>query len=115
MSHTQLLLRSTPDPEHPTQIDIRFKVVEHALLHSPYENLRLRVASEADCSHIAQIVGETRGPHYYVLSDSPFSFVVAATDLVWVETEANFWDDSPLLVLSSCGLVQMTPSKTPGS
>lgn len=95
VSHAQLLIRSTKDGQHPTQVDVLFKNVNGVLLPTLFDGLTI---TEATCSELEGL-RETlpKSSKCFKLEGSNWHGAVAAGVVVWVENEAEYYADSTLL------------------
>ncbi|WP_240138103.1 hypothetical protein [Streptomyces sp. MUM 178J] len=57
VGHSQLLLRSAPDPSNPERLDLLFEGVEAIQLVTHYEALELHTLDEAENGHIFEMSG----------------------------------------------------------
>jgi hypothetical protein len=95
VSHAQLLLRSTKDDQHQTQVDVLFKNVRLMCLPVTMDGLTITNSTFADLA--AQGATEALGGDCFRLDGSYWRGSVVAGVVVWNETEDEFHMESKLL------------------
>ena len=101
ISHKTLILRSTKDDQHATQVDVLFKPAYAMCLQSQYSPFVVREPTAEEAESIREISGleQTEDRNFYVLEGgSGFSFVVASVT-AFDENTGGYFDDPKWLTL----------------
>ena len=100
--HSQLLLRATKDRDHPTRVDILFKMVAAMSVPTLMRELRVRQASPIEREEILFTVDvdHSEDRRCFVLEGPGFAGWVVAGVMVRVEDEGEYHEPSPLIELA---------------
>lgn len=95
VGHAQLLLRSTKTQEHPTRIDVLFKVVGAIYLPTLFDGLTILEASQEEISNLNLAPPFARGSKkMYLMQGANFSGYVMAGIVTWHEDDGEYNDPS---------------------
>jgi len=99
VSHRQLLLRSTKEPDVPTRVDVLFKGVAAVKLCVEYSSLTIRKATSAESTSIAnELRVVMAGKDVFLLDGSECSGYVVAGSIEHSEDAGEY--DEPSHVFS---------------
>lgn len=95
VSHAQLLIRSTKDEQHPTQVDVLFKNVSGVLLPTLFDGLTVTEATCPEFEGLRETL--SKSAKVFRLEGDNWHGALAAGVVVWIENQGEYYDDSPLL------------------
>ena len=99
VGHSQLLLRSTKDEHHSTQVDVLFKNVDLIQIPTYFSKLIISEMSEKDFQSLGLSIGllPPIDQKYFRLEGDNWQGVIAAGYVGWLEEDAHHSTESKLI------------------